>query len=459
MSHLSPSLVYVVCAAIYFYGAAYHLALWVGPRKEGRQGAIAIAAFALGAASWSSLFVSLASQEADAFRPQCVQFASLAFGLGASLLFTHHDVQLRRYELVGSAAFCVVLVVIGLSGAAFDPAFATYAPTGHAVARLTTVGRFTLVIGFILIIYVIVRRKRAAMRTRSNRLLWVMNILLGACAMHDAGIWLGLSSRLYLTPILGILALGAATSTVLEELITTTRLLRKQATELQQNLEGLRNSQADLLEKEQLAALGELSSLVASEIRRPVALMKDALARLDVNAEVAPDFAIDVERQNERLNRFIRDLLLYAKPLSVQRKAVDLEAVTARAIANAGAETAKLDIQVLIDESAKLVQADPDLLTDAVTNILESALETKRKDGPLFVEARARDGRLEILFHDSTQVFAELARDSTLKVTLAKEPRTRLGLAVAERIAEAHGGRIDFPSRGDNVAMRLSLTV
>ena len=80
------------------------------------------------------------------------------------------------------------------------------------------------------------------------------------------------------------------------------------------------SAESAAIEKEQLAAIGELSAMIAHEIRNPLTIIGNAVSSLR-RKETAPEdrstlLAI-LEEEAARLNRFMSDLLSYARPVSL----------------------------------------------------------------------------------------------------------------------------------------------
>ena len=76
------------------------------------------------------------------------------------------------------------------------------------------------------------------------------------------------------------------------------------------------------MRKEQLAAVGELSAVIAHEVRNPLAILKNAVSGLRQKALGPDDRQIllgIVNEETDRLGRLVRDLLAYARPVSPTR--------------------------------------------------------------------------------------------------------------------------------------------
>ena len=102
--------------------------------------------------------------------------------------------------------------------------------------------------------------------------------------------------------------------------------LRERSRELGESFEELRAAQTELVRKEQLAAVGELSAVVAHEVRNPLAIIANAVADPAQPTLVAPNDRATLlgilDEETGRLNRIVGDLLSYARPVRLERREV-----------------------------------------------------------------------------------------------------------------------------------------
>src|SRR6185295_10845749 len=116
------------------------------------------------------------------------------------------------------------------------------------------------------------------------------------------------------------------------------------ARDLSRAYEELRTAQDELVRKEQLAAVGELSAVVAHEMRNPLAIITNAVATLrrpGILAEDRDTLLLILEEETSRLNRLVGDLLRYARPVNLERQHVSLRDLAERGLALA---EGKLDL-------------------------------------------------------------------------------------------------------------------
>jgi signal transduction histidine kinase len=139
----------------------------------------------------------------------------------------------------------------------------------------------------------------------------------------------------------------------------------------------------------------------------------------------------------------------------LDRRRVDLSQVVRRAVASCGFETGqegRIDVRT---NGPVPLRADPEQLGVAIANLIRNALAYSPDGVPVTVRVDRRDGWGRVLVRDRGPGVPRDERGSIFQpfvrgVGGAARPGTGLGLFIARRIVEAHGGRIgmDAETRG-----------
>ena len=226
----------------------------------------------------------------------------------------------------------------------------------------------------------------------------------------------------------------------------------------------LRVRQAELVRKEQLAAVGELAAVIAHEVRNPLAIIMNAVSALKRHpadkAQIDTLFEILTE-ETTRLNRIVGDLLHYAKPLTPAAQSVDVVEVVERAVSHVN-EIPNIDVELTAKKKNTRVVGDPILIRQAIDNVLHNALQAMGSGGSLRVRVRpAQSGRdgVEVLIRDTGEGMDTVVRKRALDPFFTTRPTgTGLGLAIVARVVDAHGGRLTIRSeRGAGTEVRIFL--
>lgn len=238
------------------------------------------------------------------------------------------------------------------------------------------------------------------------------------------------------------------------------------ATTFNSMTDSIEKFQRDASQRERLASLGRLSTVVAHEIRNPLMIIKTSLRTLrrqDAGAEQVSIAARDIDEEITRLNRIVTAVLDFARPIKFELAPTDLNALAADAARAAGAADASLAIRVDLDGTLPSVTTDAERLRQALVNILGNALQA--------VAGRKPDIRLRTLQIDPRRL-AILVSDNGSGVAPEDLPRlfdpyfttrrtgTGIGLAISRNIIEGLGGRIavsSAPQHGTEVRIELPL--
>jgi signal transduction histidine kinase len=232
----------------------------------------------------------------------------------------------------------------------------------------------------------------------------------------------------------------------------------------------LARTQKELIDRERLAALGELSASIAHEVRNPLGVIFNSVGSLRRLLNLQGDAALlldIVSEEADRLNRMVSDLLDYSRPAQPALQPVPLQPLFEEAIASArqqagpGAEGVAAIVRVA--EDATTVRADARLLRQALVNLFLNALQaTMPQKGRL--EVRASRGMAdgppyaEIVVQDSGPgIPADVIEKIFQPFFTTKATGTGLGLAVVRRIVEGHGGSIEVGRISPGAEFRLRL--
>jgi two-component system sensor histidine kinase HydH len=232
----------------------------------------------------------------------------------------------------------------------------------------------------------------------------------------------------------------------------------------------LARTQRELIHRERLAALGELSASIAHEVRNPLGVIFNSVGSLRRILKPRGDAALLIDiigEEADRLNRMVGDLLDYSRPVQPALEPVPLQPLFEQAIAaarqQAGPDSDRVVAAVRVEEDAATVRADERLLRQALVNLFLNAYQAMTREGRLDVRASrgAIDGRpcAEIVVRDTGPgVPTELVGKIFQPFFTTKPTGTGLGLAVVRRIVEGHGGTIELGGPpGAEFTLRLPL--
>ena len=216
--------------------------------------------------------------------------------------------------------------------------------------------------------------------------------------------------------------------------------------------EARRQADARARERERrLASLGEMSAVLAHEIKNPLASLKgnaQLLARMLPGGDKPRAKADRVVDEAIRLEQLTNDLLQFVRTGTIQRAPVDPAALVREAVSSVAGEVA-------IDTSAAPAawSLDAGRIRQVVLNLVDNAIAA---GPPVTVAVRRDRGHLILEVADCGPGVAEDDRDKIFEPFFTgKTQGTGLGLAVVRRVVELHHGTIAvYPNPGGGAMFR-----
>ncbi len=213
-----------------------------------------------------------------------------------------------------------------------------------------------------------------------------------------------------------------------------------------------KRAQERALQTERLAAIGQMMTGLAHESGNALARSQACLEMLEWEVQDRPE-ALDligrIQKAQEHLKHLYEEVRGYAAPLKLQREPWDVRAVWRQAWEHLALQRQGRDT-TLAEETAGLdltCAVDPFRLEQVFRNVLENALAACRDPVRVAVvcEAAELDGRpaVRLALRDNGPGLAAEQRQRIFEPFFTTKTKgTGLGMAIAKRIIEAHGGRI-----------------
>ena len=212
-----------------------------------------------------------------------------------------------------------------------------------------------------------------------------------------------------------------------------------------------------------LSAISRLSSGVAHEIKNPLnaILLRLDLLKVrfgDADEEVSQELEI-LSKEVLRLNRVVTTFLDFSRPVEVHFEEVDLASLTREVaeLVRPQAAVAKIEVECEAAQPAPM-RGDPDLLKQAILNLVTNAVEAMAQTGGklrISVTRSAENWVLEVA--DTGPGIPPALRDKVFQLYFTSKTRgSGIGLAMTYRAAQLHNGTISFTSEsGAGTTFRL----
>ncbi len=237
--------------------------------------------------------------------------------------------------------------------------------------------------------------------------------------------------------------------------------LRTEESKLSESLTELQRLQEKLVAEEKLAAVGQLSSAIAHEIRNPVTMIASSLKMAE---DHEPGSAIRLEMFNiateeaKRLETLTTDFLAFAKTKEPDLKVVlVIDALKYIAsLAKARMIEKGLNLDVKCDASLSF-RMDSGLMQQALINLLTNAMNAAEANGKVTIGAETI-GQTSVLFveNEGEAIPDEVSKRIFEPFFTNGVKGTGLGLSIVRNIARAHGGDI-FLAANENGMVRFEI--
>ncbi len=205
---------------------------------------------------------------------------------------------------------------------------------------------------------------------------------------------------------------------------------------------------ARLAHSERLASLGTMSAVLAHEIKNPLASLKGnaQLVSESLGEGSRPRAQADrVVEAAERLQTLVANLLDFARSGDVSREEVDPGELLFLAACEAAPRA-----QLSLDAAPASFSLDPVRMGQVLENLLRNAEQAS--PDRVSAEVRGEGSGLVIVVRDEGPGFAGAPESFFEPFATTKARGTGLGLAVARRIVEQHGGTITARNRAEGGA-------
>lgn len=226
--------------------------------------------------------------------------------------------------------------------------------------------------------------------------------------------------------------------------------------DLRRSHDELLKTQAQVIEATRLAAIGEMSAVIAHEIRNPLGIIQNSI---DLLRQAFPagsgreDLFGVLGQETRRLNRMLSDFLIFSRQKRPNRIDYDLtEAI------NGVCDLVQRDAQWLpsirlerhFPPSPFIFPIDLDLFKQAIFNLVVNAVQAMPDGGTLTVSAEIPEGEsgaLRLTVADTGTGIPPELREKVFQPFFSTRSRgTGLGLSIVKQIVEAHGGKVSIES-------------
>jgi two-component system, LuxR family, sensor kinase FixL len=219
------------------------------------------------------------------------------------------------------------------------------------------------------------------------------------------------------------------------------------------------DAQRKALQSERLAAIGQAMAGLTHESRNALQRGRACLDMLELEVEDRPaalDLVRRLERAQDHVQQLYEEVRDYAAPIVLKLEPCDLQALWRECwsdLAHSHQEK-RIRLRESLDASGAGCRADRFRLNQVFRNILENAISAVGPDGEISIGCRSArfDGRpaVRLSFRDNGPGLTSEQRAHMFEPFFTtKSKGTGLGMAIAKRIIQSHGGLIEASDQSD----------
>jgi len=228
----------------------------------------------------------------------------------------------------------------------------------------------------------------------------------------------------------------------------------------------LREAQAHLIHSERLAAIGEMSVIVAHEVRNPMSSIRSCAQRIHKAVEEEDPkkkYTNYIMQEVDRLERIVKDMLTVTRQPKPNLVKENVNNVIGEILLHMDDEIRKSGVFLIkeFDQNLPPIPVDPALLRQVILNMVNNALffmrDSEKKE--LKIATRQDKRFVQIIISDTGPGIPVQNRRRIFEPFFSTKPQgTGLGLAICQRIVVAHEGKIELESelgKGSMFIVRL----
>jgi PAS domain S-box-containing protein len=234
---------------------------------------------------------------------------------------------------------------------------------------------------------------------------------------------------------------------------------------LSESLEAtVRKKVAELKQAESLAAIGEMVSAVAHDVRNPLQNIQmgvDAIRSGTEDEDEKLEILEEMDHGVSVLNALVAELLEYARPLRLNLKRQPFHELVKKAIKSLSYKLDNIRVEMDSSGGSREISVDTIKFTEALVNLISNAADAMPNGGVLAIRFDSHESgdNMKISISDTGSGIREEDLDRIFEPFFTtKRKGIGLGVPICKKIIEAHDGELRITSKineGTNVEITL----
>lgn len=219
---------------------------------------------------------------------------------------------------------------------------------------------------------------------------------------------------------------------------------------IEERTQELREAQAQLIQREKMAQLGQLARGIAHELRNPLGVISNAVYYLKSthaeNEMMMTEYLNIIETEVNNSEKTITDLLEYSRePVPLQEETDVCELL--EDVMNRLPAPESIKVVINTENSTPMALIDGRQIGMVLSNLLSNAYQAMPSGGDLNIDITHQDNQVRIAIHDTGSGISEQNIQSIFEPFYTTKPKgIGLGLAISKTLVEVNGGQISVES-------------
>ncbi|HDK38116.1 MAG TPA: GHKL domain-containing protein [Thiolapillus brandeum] len=223
----------------------------------------------------------------------------------------------------------------------------------------------------------------------------------------------------------------------------------------------LEKAHEELLDQARLATIGQTATVLAHEMRNPLASIKFALSGLSSSDNLAEREQLRmglVLGEVDRLEGMLDETLDYVRPVVRDEHPVILDKLLDKVLRleQPLLEQQHLRVHRIRCSNCPAIELDSSKMQQVLLNLLKNAREASPVDGEIQLAVDRRGDSLVLTIRNQGEPLSKEVQEHAFEFFFTTKARgTGLGLGLVKRVIEEHGGRVELSSGTDGVTTAM----
>ena len=233
--------------------------------------------------------------------------------------------------------------------------------------------------------------------------------------------------------------------------------------EMRRNITYRTEMEKRLQQSEKLAAIGELSTYMAHEIRNPLFAIggfANSLLRNTSLDESAQEKIKIILQESKRLDGILKNIINFSRPTKSQEREINVNRIIMDILQlfRLSCEEQSIKTETHLHHGLALAMGDPELIKQCLINLIKNSIEAMPSGGSLTLTTSMSKGFIMIEVGDTGRGIPKDIREKVFNPFFSTKQGegAGLGLAMTKKIVEDMGGRLELLSQ-ENVGTTVVL--